>query len=96
MGMVQGEAIAMRFFNLLGAAAAGPHAFAPAPASEALTQTLGSKVGMKVQHFAESKLIIIWGSNVHHQQRAFLAHRARSQTPRCQVGVHRPAPHRNR
>jgi anaerobic selenocysteine-containing dehydrogenase len=36
---------------------------APAPAAEGLTQTLGGKVGMKVEFFAESKLILIWGSN---------------------------------
>src|SRR5438105_730148 len=29
----------------------------------ALTQTLGGKVGMKVEFFAEAKLILIWGSN---------------------------------
>jgi anaerobic selenocysteine-containing dehydrogenase len=31
--------------------------------AEALTQTLGNKVGMKVEFYAESKLIVIWGSN---------------------------------
>ncbi|MEO6624289.1 MAG: molybdopterin-dependent oxidoreductase, partial [Burkholderiaceae bacterium] len=30
---------------------------------EAVTLTLGGKVGMRVEHFAESKLILIWGSN---------------------------------
>ena len=30
---------------------------------EALVQTLGGKVGMKVEFFAESQLILIWGSN---------------------------------
>ena len=25
--------------------------------------TLGAKVGMKVEHYAQAKLIIIWGSN---------------------------------
>jgi hypothetical protein len=30
---------------------------------EALVHTLGGKVGMKVEFFAESKLILIWGSN---------------------------------
>ena len=30
---------------------------------EALVTTLGAKVGMKVEHFAESRLILIWGSN---------------------------------
>ena len=62
MGMVQGESIAMRFFNLLGAAHLDRTICASAGA-EALTQTFGSKLGMKVQFFAESKLILIWGSN---------------------------------
>jgi anaerobic selenocysteine-containing dehydrogenase len=63
MGMVQGESIAMRFFNLLGAAKLD-RTICSSAGGEALAQTFGSKVGMKVQHFAESKLIIIWGSNV--------------------------------
>ena len=62
MGMVQGESIAMRFFNLLGAAKLD-RTICSSAGSEALTHTFVSKVGMKVQHFAESKLIIIWGSN---------------------------------
>jgi anaerobic selenocysteine-containing dehydrogenase len=63
MGMVQGESIAMRFFNLLGAAKLD-RTICSSAGGEALAQTFGSKVGMKVQHFAESKLILIWGSNV--------------------------------
>ena len=31
--------------------------------AEALTQTLGGKLGMRVEFFAEAKLILIWGSN---------------------------------
>ena len=62
MGLVQGESIAMRFFNLLGAAQLDRTICANA-GGEALTHTLGAKVGMKVQFFAESKLILIWGSN---------------------------------
>ena len=62
MGLVQGESIAMRFFNLLGTAQLDRTICASAGA-EALTHTLGGKLGMKVQHFAQSKLILIWGSN---------------------------------
>ena len=62
MGMVQGESIAMRFFNLLGAAQLDRTICASAGA-EALTNTFGGKLGMKVQFFAQSKLILIWGSN---------------------------------
>ena len=62
MGLVQGESISARFFHKLGASLLDRTICASAGA-EALTQTLGNKVGMKVQHFAESKLIVIWGSN---------------------------------
>ena len=62
MGQVQGEAMAGRFFNRLGASLLDRTICAVAGA-EGLTQTLGAKVGMRVEFFAESKLIIIWGSN---------------------------------
>jgi anaerobic selenocysteine-containing dehydrogenase len=62
MGLVQGESIAGRFFNRLGASLLDRTICASA-AAEGLTQTLGGKVGMQVQFFAESKLILIWGSN---------------------------------
>jgi len=62
MGLVQGESISARFFHKLGASLLDRTICASAGA-EALTQTLGSKVGMKVQHFAQAKLIVVWGSN---------------------------------
>ena len=62
MGLVQGESMSARFFHQLGASLLDRTICASAGA-EALTQTLGNKVGMKVQFFAESKLILIWGSN---------------------------------
>jgi anaerobic selenocysteine-containing dehydrogenase len=62
MGQVQGESMAGRFFNRLGASLLDRTICASA-GGEALTQTLGGKVGMRVEFFAESKLIIIWGSN---------------------------------
>lgn len=62
MGLVQGESIAARFFHQLGASLLDRTICASA-GGEALTQTLGGKVGMKVEFFAESKLIVIWGSN---------------------------------
>jgi len=62
MGLVQGEGMAGRFFHRLGASLLDRTICASAGA-EALTQTLGNKVGMKVEHFAEAKLILIWGSN---------------------------------
>ena len=62
MGQVQGEGMAARFFNRLGASFLDRTICASA-GGEGLIQTLGGKVGMKVEHFADSKLIVIWGSN---------------------------------
>jgi anaerobic selenocysteine-containing dehydrogenase len=62
MGLVQGEGMAARFFHRLGAAQLD-RTICAAAGGEALVQTLGGKVGMKVEFFAESKLILIWGSN---------------------------------
>ena len=62
MGLVQGESMAARFFHRLGASLLDRTICASA-GGEGLTQTLGGKIGMKVEFFAESKLIVIWGSN---------------------------------
>jgi anaerobic selenocysteine-containing dehydrogenase len=62
MGLVQSESIAARFFNKLGASLLDRTICASA-GTEALMHTLGGKVGMKVEFFTESKLIVIWGSN---------------------------------
>ncbi len=62
MGLVQGESIAARFFHQLGASLLERTICATA-GGEGLTQTLGGKVGMKVEFFAEARLILIWGSN---------------------------------
>ena len=62
MGLVQGEAMAGRFFHKLGASLLDRTICASAGA-EGLTQTLGARVGMKVEFFAEARLIVIWGSN---------------------------------
>ncbi|KAF1024137.1 MAG: Dimethyl sulfoxide reductase DmsA [Paracidovorax wautersii] len=62
MGLVQGEAMAARFFHRLGASLLDRTICASA-GTEALVHTLGGKVGMKVEFFAESRLILIWGSN---------------------------------
>jgi anaerobic selenocysteine-containing dehydrogenase len=62
MGLVQSESIAARFFHQLGASLLDRTICASAGA-EALTQTLGNKVGMPVRMFAQSRLILIWGSN---------------------------------
>ena len=62
MGLVQGESIAARFFHTLGASLLDRTICASAGA-EGLTQTLGGKVGMKVEFFAEARLILVWGGN---------------------------------
>ena len=62
MGLVQGEGMAARFFNHLGASRLDRTICSTAGA-EALAATYGGKVGMHVEHYAESRLILIWGSN---------------------------------
>ena len=62
MGYVQGEAMAGRFFNRLGASRLERTICASAGAA-ALSATYGHKVGMHLPFFAESRLILIWGSN---------------------------------
>ena len=62
MGQLQGEAMAGRFFNRLGASLLDRTICASAGGA-ALTATYGHKLGMHLRFFAESKLILIWGSN---------------------------------
>jgi len=62
MGLVQGDSMAMRFFNRLGASLLD-RTICSTAGVEGLVQTIGAKVGMKVEFFAESRLILIWGSN---------------------------------
>lgn len=62
MGLVQGESMAARFFHKLGASLLNRTICASA-GGEGLQQTYGGKVGMHVEHFTESRLILIWGSN---------------------------------
>jgi len=61
MGLVQGDSMAARFFHQLGASLLDRTICASAGA-EALTQTLGGKLGMRVEFFAEAKLILIWAA----------------------------------
>ena len=62
MGMVQGESMAARFFHRLGASLLD-RTICSSAGGEALAATYGAKVGMHVEHYAESRLIVIWGSN---------------------------------
>ena len=62
MGLVQGESMDRRFFHKLGASLLD-RTICSSAGGEALAATYGGKVGMHLEHFAESKLIVIWGSN---------------------------------
>jgi anaerobic selenocysteine-containing dehydrogenase len=62
MGLLQGESMAARFFHRLGASLLD-RTICSSAGGEALAATYGAKIGMHVEHFAESRLIVIWGSN---------------------------------
>ena len=62
MGLLQGESMDRRFFHRLGASLLDRTICASAGA-EALAATYGGKVGMHLEHYARSRLILIWGSN---------------------------------
>ena len=62
MGMVQGEAMAHRFFHRLGGSFLDRTICATAGA-EALTATLGTRDGTDIEQFQNAKLIVFWGTN---------------------------------
>jgi len=62
MGLVQGESMDRRFFHKLGASLLD-RTICSMAGGEAMVYTLGGKVGMRIEFFAEAKLILIWGSN---------------------------------
>lgn len=62
MGLVQSESMAARFFNKLGASLLD-RTICSSAGGEALAATYGGKVGMHLEFYAESQLIVIWGSN---------------------------------
>jgi anaerobic selenocysteine-containing dehydrogenase len=62
MGLVQGESIAARFFHSLGASRL-ERTICAAAGSAGLKYTYGASVGMHLEFFEQSKLILIWGSN---------------------------------
>ena len=62
MGLVQGEGMATRVFHKLGASLLD-RTICSSAGGEALAATYGGKLGMHLEHYAESKLIVIWGSN---------------------------------
>lgn len=62
MGLVQGEGIAHRFFHKLGASRLERTICAAAGAA-GLRYTYGGSIGMHLDYFEESELILIWGGN---------------------------------
>ncbi len=62
MGLLQGESMAARYFHRLGASLLDRTICASA-GGDALTATYGGKLGMHLAHYADSRLILIWGSN---------------------------------
>jgi anaerobic selenocysteine-containing dehydrogenase len=62
MGLVQGDGMAARFFHKLGASLLD-RTICSTAGGDALVATYGAKIGMHVEQFAHSKLILIWGSN---------------------------------
>ncbi len=62
MGLVQGESVAGRFFHTLGASRLERTVCASAGAA-GLKYTYGAGVGMHLEFFEESRLLLIWGSN---------------------------------
>ncbi|MGF6725853.1 anaerobic selenocysteine-containing dehydrogenase [Paraburkholderia sp. GAS41] len=62
LGLVQGDSIAQRFFHKLGASQLDRTICAAAGAA-GLKYTYGASLGMLTEFFAESELILIWGSN---------------------------------
>lgn len=62
MGLVQSEGMAARFFHKLGASLLD-RTICSSAGTTALRYTYGTSQGMHLEHFADSKLILIWGSN---------------------------------
>ncbi len=84
MGLVQGEGMAGRFFNKLGASRLH-RSICSMAGGEALAATYGAKVGMHVEHFVESRLIIIWGSNSITSNLHFWAHAQAAKRARAKL-----------
>ena len=62
MGVVQGESMAMRFFNKLGASKLD-RTICSSAGGVGIKYTLGAKMGMDTEQYENSKVIIIWGGN---------------------------------
>ncbi|MDB5774320.1 MAG: molybdopterin oxidoreductase [Herbaspirillum sp.] len=62
MGLVQGEAMAMRFFNRLGASDLERTICASAGGT-GYKYTVGAKIGTDIEQVQDARLILIWGGN---------------------------------
>ncbi|MDE2323522.1 MAG: molybdopterin oxidoreductase family protein [Betaproteobacteria bacterium] len=62
LGFVQGESMAARFFHKLGASLLD-RTICSTAGEAGLKAVIGGKLGMDVEQFENSKLILIWGSN---------------------------------
>lgn len=62
MGLVQGEAMAQRFFHRMGASLLGKTICAAA-GSTGYKYTVGASIGTDIEQVQHAKLILIWGSN---------------------------------
>src|SRR5262249_56099448 len=62
MGKIQSQSLDRRFFHRLGASKLD-RTICAAAGSEGYTYTIGARVGMAPEAFAESRYIINWGSN---------------------------------
>jgi len=62
MGFVQGDGLAQRFFHALGASRLDA-TICSAAGSNGLASVHGKSIGMAVEQFEHSKLILLWGTN---------------------------------
>ena len=62
MGLVQGEAMAQRLFNRLGASRLD-RTICSSAGAEALTFTLGARLGTDLEQVQNSRLLVFWGAN---------------------------------
>ena len=79
MGAVQGESMAMRFFNRVGASRLD-RTICSSAGGTGIRYSIGAKMGTDTEQFANAKLILIWGgnpiaSNLHFWMRAQEARR---------------------
>jgi len=62
MGLLQGDGMAQRFFNRMGASQLA-RTICSVAGGEGYAYTIGATEGMETEAFARAKLILIWGSN---------------------------------